>query len=230
MAASSLPHVERLVAVVAHPDDETFGLGAILSDFAASGTTVDVLCYSRGEASTLTMGDADLAVLREQELQTAAAVLGISSVAILDYPDGALSEVELPELASHVDDLARGAELLVVFDEHGVTGHPDHRRATEAATAWAELHDVPVLAWAVPFDVAQKLNHEFGASFTGQRQDNIDFDLQVDRTRQLAAVDCHQSQAMGNRVLWRRLELQADREFLRYLTPKKLRTTETGER
>ncbi len=228
MIASCLPYVERLVAVVAHPDDETFGLGAILSDFAVAGTAVDVVCFSHGEASTLTVTEADLAVLREKEFRNAAAVLGIAGVAILDYPDGALGEVPLSELASHIDDLAGGAELVVVFDEHGVTGHPDHRRATEAAITWAESHDVPVLAWAVPLDVAEKLNHEFGASFTGQRRDNIDFDVRVDRTRQLAAVDCHQSQSKGNHVLWRRLELQAGRELLRYLTAKNLGTTETG--
>lgn len=217
MVVGRLPQVERLLAVVAHPDDETFGLGAILSGFATSGTAVDVVCFSRGEASTLTMGEADLASLREKELRNAAAVLGIAGVAIFDYPDGALGEVPLPELVGHIDDLAGGANLLVVFDEHGVTGHPDHRRATEAAMAWARLHDVSVLAWTVPLDVAEKLNHEFGASFIGQRREQVDFDVRVDRTRQLEAVDCHQSQARGNRVLRRRLELQADREFLRYL-------------
>jgi hypothetical protein len=39
--------------VVAHPDDESFGLGAIISQMTATGAAVHILCYTHGEASTL---------------------------------------------------------------------------------------------------------------------------------------------------------------------------------
>lgn len=40
-------------SVVAHPDDESFGLGAIVDAFTRSGSGVEVLCLTHGEASTL---------------------------------------------------------------------------------------------------------------------------------------------------------------------------------
>jgi LmbE family N-acetylglucosaminyl deacetylase len=47
------------LAVIAHPDDESFGLGAVLAAFGA-GTQVRVLCFTRGEASTLGTTDAGM--------------------------------------------------------------------------------------------------------------------------------------------------------------------------
>ena len=41
-----------VAAVVAHPDDESFGLGGVLATFAAQGRLVHVLCLTHGEAST----------------------------------------------------------------------------------------------------------------------------------------------------------------------------------
>jgi LmbE family N-acetylglucosaminyl deacetylase len=60
-----------VLAVVAHPDDESFGLGAVLTAIAATGSQVRVLCLTRGEASTLRGGN-DLGELRRTELTMAA--------------------------------------------------------------------------------------------------------------------------------------------------------------
>jgi len=46
-----LPTWTSLLAVVAHPDDESFGLGAILDGFVVGGARVEVLCLTHGEAS-----------------------------------------------------------------------------------------------------------------------------------------------------------------------------------
>ena len=62
-----LPPWPAALAVIAHPDDESFGLGAVISQLAAAGTRVHVLCYSRGEASTLNETGAGAAVLHEME-------------------------------------------------------------------------------------------------------------------------------------------------------------------
>ena len=123
------------LAVIAHPDDESFGLGAILGQLAGGGAAVHVLCFTRGEASTLNQTGAELSRARETELRQAGAELGVASVTLLDYPDGGLAGVAPAELASHVTVLAArtGADGLLVFDDTGITGHPDHKAATRAA-------------------------------------------------------------------------------------------------
>ncbi|HQU25500.1 MAG TPA: PIG-L family deacetylase [Acidimicrobiales bacterium] len=214
-----LPAATSVLAVCAHPDDESFGLGAVLTRFAVSGARVSMLCFTQGEASTLGLTDRPLGEVRREELAEAAAVLGVARVELLDYPDGGLPKVPLERLARNVataaDEVA--ADLLVVFDEGGITGHPDHVRATEAALEGAPL--TPVLAWSLPREVADALNAEFGAGFVGRGADGVDLRLNVDRGIQRLAIACHASQATDNPVLRRRLELQGDAETLRWLRP-----------
>ncbi len=208
-----------VLAVCAHPDDESFGLGAVLSTFAELGIETRVLCFTRGEASTLGPNVVDLASERAAELATAAAVLGVRSFRLLSYPDGALREAGLEDLCREVaTSVADGSvDCLLVFDEGGITGHPDHERATEVALASAERLALPVLAWAIPIAVAATLNREFETGFVGRDRSEIDFVIEVDRRLQNEAIACHASQATDNPVLWRRLALHADTESLRWL-------------
>lgn len=216
MTATGLPRWRSVLAVVAHPDDESFALGAVLSAFAQAGTSASVLCLTRGEASTLG-ASTDLTTVRALELARAAEELGVTGVELHDHPDGGLGRVPLDVLAGEVVAAAQevDADGLLVFDPSGVTGHGDHARATEAALAAARAQGLPALAWTVPSQVAATLNEEFGAGFEGHDPTDVDLVVPVDRTRQLAAVHCHASQAVPGSVLWRRLELLGPAEHLR---------------
>jgi LmbE family N-acetylglucosaminyl deacetylase len=196
--------------VVAHPDDESFGLGAILSALSGTGVAVRVLCLTHGEASTLG-SPVNLAQVRACELQAAATVLGVCDVSLLDYPDGGLADIPFDALDAEIEERLGAADLLVVFEPRGVTGHPDHQAATAAATRVAARHGVSVLQWGVPPDVARTLNDEVATAFVAADGS----DVEVDRTAQLDAIRCHASQAHDNPVLQRRLALQGSRERLR---------------
>jgi LmbE family N-acetylglucosaminyl deacetylase len=214
-----LPSWRSVLAVVAHPDDESFGLGAVIDGFVRAGASVSLVCFTRGEASTLHGVDGELSEVRAAELADAAAVLGITSVRLLSYPDGALAEVPIDELVEQVLDLVdeTGAEGLLAFDPSGVTGHPDHVRATAVAARAGERRGLGVLAWTLPNPVPSQLESEFGACFTGHDPDQVDVVLPVSRERQLEAVTRHPSQAVPGSVLWRRLELLGDHEHLRWV-------------
>lgn len=204
-----------VLAVCAHPDDESFGLGAVLSGLVDQGARVSVLCFTLGEASTLGAGGA-LGERRRGELQAAARELGVGSVALFEHPDGSLGSVPLDALARQVSSVAASVQAgaLLVFDEKGVTGHPDHIRATEAALAASPM--LPVLAWTVPEHVAEALNAELGTAFVGRPAHEIDAVLRVDRTRQRRAISRHVSQRRSS-VLTRRLDLLGDTESLSWL-------------
>ncbi|TFD76927.1 PIG-L deacetylase family protein [Cryobacterium fucosi] len=219
MTANLLPAWRRVLVVVAHPDDESFGLGAVLASFVGSGCEVSVLCLTRGEASTLHGVAGDLAKIRGAELAGAARELGIGRVELRDYPDGQLYDVPLTVLIDEIATFAAGqrGDGILVFDPSGVTGHPDHRRATEAALAFAQIHGSPVLGWTLPSAVALALQTEYGAPFLGHAPADIDMVVSVDRATQKKAVACHPSQAVPGHVLWRRLELLGPHEHLRWL-------------
>lgn len=214
-SADPLAGVRSVLAVVAHPDDESFGLGGVLHRLTAAGAAAAVLCFTHGEASTLHGCEGDLDVLRPAEFAAATRVLGIGHSELLAYPDGGLGQVPLAGLAAHVTRLARQVRPshLLAFDVSGITGHPDHARATAAALAAAGELGIPVLIWALPDAVAGALNTEFGTSFAGRPEPDL-ARITVDRARQWEAIACHASQATDNPVLHRRLELLGSGEYL----------------
>ena len=219
MIETSLPDWKRLLVVVAHPDDESFGLGAVLSTFIASGTDVSILCFTHGEASTLHEIDGDLSTIRAKELEAAALELGIFDVHLRDFPDGGLQSIAVPTLLAEAARLAqlKRPDGILAFDTSGVTGHPDHIQATGAATRLAKELGVGLLGWTLPNTIANTLNHEFDSLMVGHEQDEINFEISVNREKQRRAVKCHPSQLVPGGILWRRLELQSDKEYLRWL-------------
>ena len=220
-SASLLPALTSALAVVAHPDDESFALGAVLSALVQSGCRVSVLCLTRGEASTVHGISGDLRALRAMELRDAASALGLSAAELSDHPDGGLGRVSRSALGREVRETALRAEAqgLVVFDDSGVTGHSDHIAASEAALDVATELSLPVLGWTLPISVAEQLNAEFGSTFTGHRPIDVDLTVPVERDKQRMASLAHASQAVPTSVLWRRLELLGDVEHLRWLKP-----------
>lgn len=216
---AELTAADRVLAVVAHPDDESFGLGAVIARVVDEGTPVDVLCFTRGEASTLG-ATADLGRVRTEELARASTTLGVRHIELLDYPDRGLDAVPVDELAAHVTTLlGDDCATLLVIDRDGVTGHADHRAATAAAFAAARHRDLPVVEWGLPPVVASALRSELGGRFAALDDGDGVRTITVRRDRQREAIACHVSQLVGNPVVERRLALQEGYERLRVTPP-----------
>lgn len=143
-----------LLAVLAHPDDETFGVGGTLALYAAKGVSVHLVCATLGEAGTVSdqelQGYSTIAELREAELRCAAACLRLTSVHLLGYRDSgmpgtrdnrhpnALMVAPLDEVTARITHLIRGLrpQVVLTFDPIGGYRHPDHivlHRATVEA-------------------------------------------------------------------------------------------------
>jgi LmbE family N-acetylglucosaminyl deacetylase len=148
---------DRWLAVVAHPDDETFGLGSVIALATARGAEVTVACATRGEAGEADPGGpdhGDLGAVREAELHRAAAVLGVARVELLGYRDsgfdgpagaGTLCATPVAAVADVLHRLIADLRPDVVITLDGCDGHRDHLRV-RAATVEA----VGRLAGAVP--------------------------------------------------------------------------------
>jgi LmbE family N-acetylglucosaminyl deacetylase len=121
-----------LLAVFAHPDDESYLCGGTLARYAASGRPVALLCATRGEAGEIADGSLaspeTLAAVREAELRAAAAALGLAAVQVLDFRDGTLAGVPFPEGVEQLGSALAAAqpEVVLSFGPEGVYGHPDH--------------------------------------------------------------------------------------------------------
>ena len=212
-----------VAAVVAHPDDETFGLGALLANLAHEGREVRVLCFTHGEASTIGVGVGvvGLGDIRRRELFDAARVLGVAQVRLLDFPDGSLEALPEAELDMRIDGwLTNNVAALVVFEPQGVTGHPDHRAVSQAAERVAERRGVAVVEWGIDPLVASQLAEAHGLCFASISDGPDVFDVRVDRTAQLAAIRCHASQLDDDPVVCKVLALHGDIDRVRIRPPR----------
>lgn len=212
---TQLSGIKEVLAVVAHPDDESFGLGGLLAALVNSGRRVRVLCLTHGEASTLG-ASTNLGQIRAAELACATKELKVAQVALEDWPDGHLADQDLDAIMARIDAEVGGADALISFEPSGITGHPDHQIATRLTAQIAKQRGLLLLEWGVPEAVASQLRQEFGAPITGLSPDtSVLASIAVDRVQQWAAIGCHTSQHPENAVLARRLELTGDQEWVR---------------
>jgi N-acetyl-1-D-myo-inositol-2-amino-2-deoxy-alpha-D-glucopyranoside deacetylase len=151
MTETGALHGHSLLAVMAHPDDESLACGGTLALCARRGARTAVLCLTRGEhgADTDPAATKARATVRTAELHAAAAALGISDLVVLDYEDGFLPWVDAAALERDIrhviDRLA--PDVVVTFDEDGLYWHPDHVAVHERTTAAVSAIEVrpPVL-------------------------------------------------------------------------------------
>lgn len=215
------PALQRVLAVVAHPDDESFGLGGVLAAIVGEDIEVHLTCLTAGEASTIGASD-DLGTRRAGELRAAAEDLGLASVELADFADGSLSDVpmEIQAVVERAVETVR-PDALLVFEPGGVTGHPDHRAATAAAEIVADRHGLPCLEWGVPKEVTTALLEHLGVALNPLDEDGETLVLAVDRARQWEAINRHLSQNPNNPLLRERLSLEGAVEHLRIRRPER---------
>jgi LmbE family N-acetylglucosaminyl deacetylase/glycosyltransferase involved in cell wall biosynthesis len=125
-----------LLAVFAHPDDESLASGGLIAMCADSGIHVSLLCLTHGELGLGNGGDG-LGDVRAGELRAAADVLGIRDVMLLDHEDGMLPWIDAGGLEADIlDAISRfRPDVVVTFDEDGLYWHPDHITAHERTTS-----------------------------------------------------------------------------------------------
>jgi N-acetyl-1-D-myo-inositol-2-amino-2-deoxy-alpha-D-glucopyranoside deacetylase len=129
-----------VLAVFAHPDDESLLAGGALAGCAAAGRRVAIVSMTRGERGPSGLDGRGLGEIREAELLAAARALGASAAECLDYPDGDLANVDEGQAARALSELIarEQPELVISFSEEGLYWHPDHlavSRLLEAALA-----------------------------------------------------------------------------------------------
>ena len=178
---------KRILLLLAHPDDETFGPGGTVARYADEGAAVHLAAATRGEAGML--GDPPVTDrervgdVRAAELGEAARILGIREVTFLGFPDGGLPEVPRGDLLGQAVLAIRRIRphVLIGFGPEGVSGHPDHQVmcavALEAYDAAADPDRFPMQLgkglrpWApaklYQFEIAREIFDRWGVPLAG---------------------------------------------------------------
>ena len=208
----------RLLAVLAHPDDESRIIGGTLAQCAGEGVRVVVWIATRGEASTL-LGDPpictpeQLADVRAGEMAAAADALGLAEVHMRDYPDGGLEDIGQDRIVGDIIRVIREVrpQVVITFGPEGRTLHPDHiavhRYATNACTlsgdpeAYPEQLAAGLVAWGpaklyyttVAASVARAASWSFPATADEAITVTIDVSSHL-AAQQRATIEAHRTQ------------------------------------
>jgi LmbE family N-acetylglucosaminyl deacetylase len=131
-----------MMAILAHPDDESLGNGAALARYSAEGVEITLVTATRGQRGCLgdpveNPGLEALGRIREAELQAAGAVLDLREVVVLDYVDGELDQADpeqiICDLVAHFRRVQ--PQVILTWGPDGGYGHPDHIAIGQFATA-----------------------------------------------------------------------------------------------
>jgi len=225
---------KRMLLLLAHPDDETFGPAGTIAKYADEGADVHLATATRGEAGMV--GDppitdrAHLGEVRADELSAAAEILGIRTVSFLGFPDGRLADTPRDRIVEEavLQIRMRRPQVLISFGPEGVSRHPDHvvmcSVALQAFDAAADPGLFPgqfagsISPWApgklYQFEIAQDILDEWGVPLAGVPQDSLTTIVDTSRyvERKIRAFYAHRTQAKDyTRILSR----EGYREFCR---------------
>ena len=147
-----MAYARTLLAVHAHPDDETITTGGTLARYSAEGVRTVVVTCTQGELGWVfepSLVGQDVGTLRDHELETACSTLGVGRLVRLGYYDsgmagaaenarpGAFAGADLGEAAARLVKVLdeERPRVMLAYDETGGYGHPDHVKAHQVAVA-----------------------------------------------------------------------------------------------
>jgi N-acetylglucosamine malate deacetylase 2 len=202
-----------LLAVLAHPDDESMGAGGLIVRHTRNDVMVHLVCATRGEegwgGKPPGARREDLAKIRTAEMEAAATALALAGVEIWDYPDGGVDKCDRTEITQRIGQAIMTVRpaAVVTWGPDGGYGHPDHIAIgsfTDDAVAAMPEGDRPALYHlAVDEQLAEfyrevaQLTSPDGEALPAAVADHVDIvmDLSADEVQmKLRAIYCHESQ------------------------------------
>jgi len=215
-----------VLAVFAHPDDETFRCGGTFALLANRGVPIHILTFTRGQAGSCgnppICSQGDLSSVRTKELICACQSLGVETPNILDYEDGKLININqeegIAEIIIHIKKYR--PQIVITWPPDGLSGHPDHI----AVSRWVfkafqqlinegneELKSLYHLA--MPESLAQDLGMK-NLHTIADNKVTITINVQSVWKEKMAAISCHKTQLGESPILQASIEKQT--RFLGY--------------
>lgn len=199
----------KLLAIFAHPDDESFGPGGTLALAAANGFEVGLITLTKGEAGSLgiskTLSANELARRRTGELHCATKKLGIKHLIVHQFPDNKLTNIPQERGAEIITKEVQkfSPDILITFHKNGISGHPDHKAVTKWTDIAVRRLDNPpkfLCYGLVKTQTKQILNRKLYP--INERDVTHKIDVSTYIKKKIDAIQCHKTQ----QELWKNIE------------------------
>lgn len=194
----------KLLAVFAHPDDESFICGGTLAKYAAMGVEITLVSATRGEMGRR-MGNPPyvnretMPAIREQELNKACEALGIERLIFFDIRDKMVEFYDYEQLVNRIAALMDEIRPDVVLTFHEVFGgHPDHCAIGKATTDAFRRASQPSSLYYISFGDAMEAPESFGYA----KKDIVKIDIRHHLEAKLAAFRAHRCQTEMDKWVW----------------------------
>lgn len=193
-----------LLYVFPHPDDESFGPAPAIARQRREGHAVHLLTLTRGEATKQRhrygYSKEEMGEVRTREMEGVARALDLSSLTVLDFPDGGLADLDPRQIEAAVEKRIQEVrpEVVVTYAVHGISGHPDHlvghhvvKRVFCAMRDGSEASPRRLAFFTLPEEQEERPEH-----LTGSPEERISCIVSfssADRERAQAALDCYET-------------------------------------
>lgn len=182
--------MRKVLAIVAHPDDETLGCGATLFRHHRDGDNTHCLVLSEGESSR----DNQNIELRKRQFAKACEILGISDFKLLNFPDNALDTVGLLKIIQQIETYKNAVNPDIVYTHHSSDLNIDHQIVHQAVlTAFRSLpgnSTSQILSFQTPSS-REYASHETRKSFALNHYVELD---QECVEKKMAALACYEGE------------------------------------
>lgn len=201
-----------VLGIWAHPDDESFMTGGLVSVATSNGQTVVCVTATKGELGVQdeSKWPADkLADIRAKEITDAMQILGVKHHHFLGYSDGSCGNEDSKEAVRKIMEIIDKykPDTLLTFPPDGGTGHPDHICASNWAHEASRQAALP-LYYAVDLEEQyqqhmQELDERFNIYFnleTPRRLKKDECDLLLELTPEITNQKCKAYEAMPSQT------------------------------
>lgn len=194
--------VKKILVILAHPDDPEFFCGATIARWTRLGHQVNYLLLTRGDkgGNGRWVDPVALVSKREAEQRAAGAILGVTSIAFLDFPDGYL--LATLETRREVVRIIRQEQPNIVvscdptnfFHRNNRINHPDHRAAGQIVLEAIYPASGNMLYYPELLDEGLSAHQVEEVWFSLSREPNTTIDVTLTWEVRLQALHQHRSQ------------------------------------
>ena len=122
---------KKILLIVAHPDDETFGCGGLIKKLSKNKNTISAISFTNGVNARDNQNEKDIKI-RENSSLKASKILGFNWIAKYNLPDNRLDKISLLEIVKLIEKHKKNFKPHVVLTHNFSDLNIDHRKIAEA--------------------------------------------------------------------------------------------------
>jgi len=212
---------KNIVAVFAHPDDESFGPSGALAKLAKENNLYLIIVTDGSGGLGKDQFKEKLSQIRKKEVEKATVILGIKKVFFLNYQDGTLCNNLYHQIAEKIYQIIKAinASIILTYENLGVSGHLDHIAVSLICSYLYEKHSEQIkkiFYYCLLHSEKKSMKDYFIFWPHGYFKKEIKYYLKIDRAlleKKIAAIKCHQSQKKDMEAVLKKVKSNPSFEY-----------------